>query len=134
MVKFHREVVRIEATNGPIPPPSMLAGYEKALPGGADRIVSMAESQQSHRHEIEKMVIASNIANERLGTIAGGLLAVLGLVGSFSLLLLGKSIEGFAAVILELAALAAVFNRTQRSGKDELEAKRDQSDSNSIQA
>lgn len=80
------------------------------------------------------MVIASNIANERLGTIAGGLLAVLGLVGSFSLLLLGKSIEGFAAVILELAALAAVFNRTQRSGKDELEAKRDQSDSNSIQA
>lgn len=133
LVKFHREVVRIEATNGPLPPPSMLAGYEEVLSGAADRIVLMAESQQTHRHAIERMVISSNIANERLGTIVGGLLAVLGILGSFALLFLGKSIEGFAAVLLELVSLAAVFINSQHTGKDELEAKRKQSDGNSIQ-
>lgn len=40
--------------SGPIPPPEMLGGYERVLPGASDRILSMAEREQNHRHA-EKM-------------------------------------------------------------------------------
>lgn len=36
------EAIRSEFS-GPMPPPSILSGYEKILPGAADRILSMAE-------------------------------------------------------------------------------------------
>jgi uncharacterized membrane protein len=39
---------------GPLPPPEHLEGYEKILPGAADRILSMAEKEQSHRHRWER--------------------------------------------------------------------------------
>jgi uncharacterized membrane protein len=38
---------------GPIPPPEQFGGYEKILPGSADRILKMAEKEQDHRHEWE---------------------------------------------------------------------------------
>ena len=38
------EVIRSEFS-GPIPPPSIIKGYEEILPGSADRILAMAEKQ-----------------------------------------------------------------------------------------
>ncbi len=38
-------LVAWEARSGPLPPAQELAGYERALPGAADRIVRMAELQ-----------------------------------------------------------------------------------------
>ena len=35
--------------SGPLPPPEMLADYEKVLPGAADRIISLAENEQQLR-------------------------------------------------------------------------------------
>ena len=35
--------------SGPLPPPAALAKYEEIQPGAADRIISMAEKEQSHR-------------------------------------------------------------------------------------
>ena len=40
------EVVRSEFS-GPIPPPSIIKGYEEVLPGAAERIISMAENRQN---------------------------------------------------------------------------------------
>ncbi|HQQ00890.1 MAG TPA: DUF2335 domain-containing protein [bacterium] len=46
--------MEIEAQySGPIPPPSIVAGWEKACPGSADRILSMAEREARHRQELE---------------------------------------------------------------------------------
>ena len=39
--------------SGPLPPPTLLAEYNDAVPGGAERILSMAERQTSHRMEME---------------------------------------------------------------------------------
>lgn len=122
----------LEATNGPIPPPKMLAGYEAAVPGAGDRILTMAESQQAHRHAIETKVIDSNISLERLGVIIGGIISAIVVVGSMALIALGKSVEGMALVIGELVALVAVFVKSQSSSKKELEQKRQQADSNQI--
>src|SRR6202034_4192812 len=38
---------------GPLPPSREFAGYEQALPGAADRVLRMAESEQEHRDALE---------------------------------------------------------------------------------
>lgn len=50
---------------GPLPPPSILQGYEQACQGAANRIIKMAENQSQHRQTLEDKVISSNIKNER---------------------------------------------------------------------
>jgi len=44
---------------GPIPPASELTGINNVVPGGADRVIRMAESQARHRQDMEKVVITS---------------------------------------------------------------------------
>lgn len=49
-----REVIHQTATfEGPMPPPAILEGYEKLVPGAAERILSMAESDAKHQRELE---------------------------------------------------------------------------------
>jgi hypothetical protein len=57
-----REVKHVLETSlhsfrGPIPPPSVLAGYNEVEPGFAERIVAMAEKEQSHRHDQENKAL-----------------------------------------------------------------------------
>ena len=43
-----------ESFSGPIPPPTILEGYERIHAGLADRIMKMAESQSEHRKILER--------------------------------------------------------------------------------
>lgn len=87
-----------EQFEGPLPPPSTLAGYNNIQKGFADRIIIMAENEASHRHEMDKRVLDARIqvteyeANEaRLGQIFGLLIGVTALIaGSYT------AIQGFA--------------------------------------
>ncbi|WP_261246181.1 DUF2335 domain-containing protein [Serratia fonticola] len=38
---------------GPLPPPTIMVGYEKILPGATDRLITLVENQQAHRHQME---------------------------------------------------------------------------------
>lgn len=40
--------------SGPIPPPSVLDGYENICPGAAERIIAMAEREAEHSHLMDK--------------------------------------------------------------------------------
>lgn len=40
--------------SGPIPPPEVMERYEHIAPGAADRILTMAEIEQRHRHAYEE--------------------------------------------------------------------------------
>jgi len=55
---------------GPLPDAREMQRYEQILPGSADRILKMTESEGSHRHDTEKR-----------GQYIGAGIAVLGLVG-----------------------------------------------------
>jgi Predicted membrane protein (DUF2335) len=52
LIQIRRETVEIH--HGPLPAASQLREYEAVMDGLADRIVSMAEREQRHRHEVEK--------------------------------------------------------------------------------
>jgi len=61
--------------SGPLPPSSEFEQYERTLPGGADRILRMAEEQSAHRREIEKSDSESaRKLNDRGQWIGAGLL------------------------------------------------------------
>lgn len=57
-------LVKSEMHSGPLPAADELQKYETALTGLADRIVVMAETEQTHRHNFDNKAI---IAYERRG-------------------------------------------------------------------
>lgn len=63
--------------SGPLPPPSYLREYETTIPGAGDRIISMAEREQQHRHDWER----SALSNTTIGLCFGFFIA-LALVGA----------------------------------------------------
>lgn len=58
-----------EEFSGPIPPPDIIEKYERILPGAADRIITMAEQQATHRQAMEKKMIESESRDGLLGII-----------------------------------------------------------------
>lgn len=49
----------------PIPPPDWLAGYKQIEPTAPERILRLAENEQQHRHEMERMIVESQIDHQR---------------------------------------------------------------------
>jgi uncharacterized membrane protein len=72
------EIVRFEQRTfaGPVPHPDHLAGYEKTLPGAANRILEMAEREQRHRHEIESDLLKTKHKEHKRGQNIGCILVV----------------------------------------------------------
>lgn len=62
--------------SGPIPPPNIIEGYEKVLPGSADRIISMAERQSEHRQKMEQKMINAESRDSLLGVVFAFILGI----------------------------------------------------------
>jgi uncharacterized membrane protein len=109
--------------SGPLPPPEALERYNQVLPGAAERIIAMAESQHSHRQELEKHVIKSNVSAQKLGTILGFIVAMTVVVGGMFLVHEGRSGEGLAAILTALASLVGVFLYSKHEQQKDLARK-----------
>lgn len=94
---------------GPLPPASEFDRYEQVCPGAADRILSMAEREEAHRHDTEDRIVDSIIRQSKLGQIFAFSIA-LGSLGTviFSLVI-DKPFGAVAPAILALTSLSAVF-------------------------
>ena len=86
------EIFRFENFAGPLPPPEMLLKYDEVSPGLANRIVSLAENQSTHRQSIEAKVVDSNVKSQQLGLILGALICFLSIAGGIYLILNDKDI------------------------------------------
>ena len=84
-------------------------GYERALPGVAERIVKMAEEEASHHREMECSREESGAKLEARGHVFGFILAASTLVGGMVLLGLDKAVSETASVIAAVAGLAGLF-------------------------
>jgi uncharacterized membrane protein len=99
----------MHAFAGPLPPPEVLERYNQVLPGAAERIIVMAESQHDHRQHLESTVISEGVKAQRLGTILGFVVAMTTILGGIFLMYTGKESTGLASVITALAGLVGVF-------------------------
>lgn len=108
----------VQTYQGPVPHPETLRGYEEILPGAAERILSMAETEASRRHENERLALEANISAQKqqlrigefqahaifrsdtLGQILGVTVCI-----AFVLSATYLAIKGFSAVACIVAAL-----------------------------
>jgi len=67
---------------GPLPPPQMLAEYDRLIPQGADRLMRLLESQTSHRHVQETRIVSTQTSLPLRGQFIGtGLCVFFGAIG-----------------------------------------------------
>lgn len=109
---------------GPLPPPEILAGYERVLPGAADRIISMAEMNQRHRHGLEARVIPAGIVSERIGQVFAFVLYLGTLASGTYLVSIGRDTIGLTEMLATTAAFAGLYVKGQIEKKRELRGKR----------
>ena len=57
--------------SGPFPSAESFRKYEETTPGAGDRILSMAEYEQRHRHEVEKIALEASIEDAKQAREAG---------------------------------------------------------------
>lgn len=113
-----RKVVSLVARefSGPIPPPESLAGYEKTLPGSADRILKMAEKQSEHRQNLEKREIEIEARDSLLGIILSFILGIGSLVVAFtSIIVLPESYGAFTAALFGAAGFGSIITAFLKS-------------------
>ena len=126
--KTTEEVVLVAAAemrSGPLPSPDDMRGYEEILPGAADRILTMAESEQTHRHTTTTFAVRWQTISTILGQVFGFLLGLTGIGSGVWLAANGYSLVGIAAIISSLAALMYAFvwgRKPEASSTDEGES------------
>lgn len=101
--------------SGPIPPPQILGDYDKVQAGFAERIVAMAEKEQTHRHVIEGKALSSEISVQMRGQVFALILSLVILCGSMFLIYSGKEIAGSALAGSSLIGLACIFITGRKS-------------------
>ena len=69
-------VVETSLHQGPIPSARQFGEYDAILPGSADRILSMAEKEQAHRHQWERRHLIGDVATNFVQLLFGFLLSL----------------------------------------------------------
>ena len=100
----------MELYSGPLPPPLFLADYEKALPGTADRIISVFEDNAKHNREMERIAFEASIAYAKIGQKRGFALSVIGIIAGVIIALSGVFLKSNPATI------SAIFTGSTVSG------------------
>ncbi|GHU49418.1 hypothetical protein FACS1894200_08030 [Spirochaetia bacterium] len=77
---------------GPLPTASEFAGYNDALPGAADRILTIAENESKHRHKLQDESVKLNSKGQW-----------------FAFLVTLAALGAIAPAIVALTSLGAVF-------------------------
>ena len=89
---------------GPIPPVEDFAGYERILPGAADRILKMAENQAGHRQTLERRALTGDLIKVMMGTVLAYITFAGAMAGAVYLLANDKPLYGLAALVTALGA------------------------------
>lgn len=84
------QIVATQSFSGPIPPPAILEGYERLVPGAAARILNMAEAEAAHLRQIERDALAHQTAIIQRGQYFGLAVAALAIGASVVALFLGQ--------------------------------------------
>ena len=111
------------AYSGPLPTPETLAAYGQAIPGAAERILSMAEDEQAHRQAMDRGRLALAQDGQRLdrqiirwSIVGKGVVAVSFIAGS----IIGAIELHIGVVSLALAPFIYLIS-VQTSGDDDLD-------------
>lgn len=101
---------------GPLPPPDVLAEYERVRPGAAEFFFRSLETQMQHRQALETKLVDAGISNEKVGMWLAFMIVVIAACCATALILEGKDPQGLAMISAALVTLSAVFVYSRRQG------------------
>lgn len=110
--------------SGPLPPPELLAEYERLFPGAAERMMRQVELQSAHRREIEHLVVKGNVRDSRLGIVAGVLVALGCLAVAGYAVRRGHPTVAITIATATIGTLAGTFVYGTRAAQKDLATKR----------
>ena len=102
-------VQSVQSISGPLPSPDIISEYDKVLPGAADRIIKMAESEQTHSHAMQIRSEGHRFGLAITGQVFAFIIGIAGVVGGIWLVAHDKSIGGFSIFFASLGTLVGGF-------------------------
>jgi len=95
----------------------MLVEYNAAVPNGAERIMTMAEKQQTHRHQMEGRVIRANTTDQRLGLVLGFIVMMSVAGAGVWCVSIGKDTAGLSALITAVGGpvISFIYGRKKQA-------------------
>lgn len=123
------------AFSGPLPPPQVLDGYDRLITDGADRIMAMAEREQSHRHKHDDknsdrvdLLVDNDITLSQRGQLGGMAVMFLLVIGALVFAYLDRLPVALATFLGGVAVQVGswVLNRSARSQAPAKEQKKSQ--------
>lgn len=113
---------QVSEFSGPLPHPGILEGYEKILPGSADRILTLAEQEANYRRQIDNSIINTESRDSLLGIIFAFVLSLAFLVCGTIIIIIADEISGtVAGTFVGMSGLGGVItsmiNNTRFKGK-----------------
>jgi len=114
--------------SGPLPPPQVLQGYEDILPGAAERILQMAEQEQSHRHAFDNELGRSVTRQQERGQVFAFVLGAGALGLAAFMVWSGHPGYAITTTIAAIGTLAAslIYRRRAKSPAEEAGESSDQ--------
>ena len=94
---------------GPMPTPAILEGYERLVPGAAERILAMAESDTKHQHAIEFSALRAAEGEVKRGQIFAFIIGLAALLASMFALYMGSSVVAGIIGGTTVVGLVSVF-------------------------
>lgn len=101
-----------------LPAPEELAKYEKIVPGGAERLIELAEQRAAHQQASERRALEAEVKANQVRTVIGFILALsTGVLGGM-LLLQGSELAGLILILIDAAALVGITVYGRRNPED----------------
>ena len=107
-------LISAQEFSGPIPPPNILRGYEDICEGAANRIISMAEKQEKHRHEMERKGQKGIFISEYLGALFAFVVSLVAIASAIFCIIKGHSITGTIIGAFPLSSIVLYFIRGRK--------------------
>ncbi|HAF2502209.1 TPA: DUF2335 domain-containing protein [Salmonella enterica] len=108
-----------QSFSGPLPPPDVIRGYDQILPGGAERIFSMAEKEQAHRHKMDSTAVNGAIRKDKRGQWMGFSIAITILAIASVFAWRGNTAFAGALIAIDLIGFVSVFVLGRRASKSD---------------
>lgn len=109
---------RVESYSGPIPPPEILSHLNDIIPGGAERVLAMAERQSAHRIEIEKSHLKEQQRQSNRGQFFAFFVTLVLIASGTYLAALGHEVVSgmiFGGTMISIAGVFLHGKRQQRA-------------------
>ena len=116
-------VLEAAAFTGPLPPPSMFGQYESVLKGGAERIMTMAEQEQSHRIHWETTALEASARDATRGQWLGFVVSIVCIASAVSLAMSGHELVAAILAGTSVVSLVGRFVEGRSSVKSNSDAR-----------